>query len=104
MNRVEKFKQKRNTRQKSISAAALLLFLLTGGLLSVDYSNNYLMTGHRGIAFIAMYNKPSSLEIVFMNQSFYVNTQYINRDLNRLKNELHKSFAKQEETSPALRQ
>ena len=92
MSRVEKFKQKRNLRQKYVSAALLFFFLLTAGILSVDYSINYLMSGRQGIALAILNNKTTSLEITFMNQKFYVNTQYINRDLNRVKDELQKLF------------
>lgn len=92
MSRVEKFKQKRNLRQKYVSAAFLFFFLLTAGILSVDYSTNYLVSGRHGIALIALNSKSASLEIVFMNQRLYVNTQYINRDLNKLKDEFQKLF------------
>lgn len=92
MSRVEKFKQRRNLRQKYLSAAVLFFFLMTAGLLSVDYSTNYLMSGRQGIALAALNNKTTSLEITFMNQKLYVNTQYINRDLNRFRVELQKLF------------
>ena len=85
MSRVEKYKLKRTHRQKYVSAALLFFFLLTAGILSVDLSTNYLMSGRQGIAFISLNSKPTSLEINFMNQKIYINTQYINRDLNKLK-------------------
>ena len=92
MSRVEKFKQKRNLKHKYITAALLFFFLLTAGILSVDYSTNYLVAGRQGIALAALNNKTTSLEIVFMNQKLYINTQYINRDLSRLKSKLQQLF------------
>lgn len=92
MSRVEKFKQKRNLRHKYVSAVLLFFLMLTAGILSVDYSTNYLVSGRHGIALIALNNKAASLEIVFMNQKLYVNTQYINSDLKKLKGELQKLF------------
>lgn len=88
MNRLEKFRQKRNLKQKYMSAALLFLSLLIAGIMSVDYSINYLVSGRQGFAFATVNSKDNGLEIVFMNQRIYVNTQYIKRDLNKLKSEL----------------
>jgi hypothetical protein len=87
---VEKFKQKRNLRQKYVAAALLFFFLLTAGIISVDYSTNYLLTGNQCMAFAAVNSKASSLEIVFMNRKIYINTQYIKRDMKKLKNDLQR--------------
>lgn len=66
-------------------AAALFFLLLTAGLLSVDYSTNFLINGQQGIALVAFNNNETNLEVAFMNKKLYINTQYVNRDLNRLK-------------------
>jgi len=88
LGRLEKFKLKRNLRHKYVIAALLFFSLLTAGVLSVDYSTNYLLNGRQGIAMVAFNNKEISMEIVFMNQKLYLNTQYIKRDLDKLKNVL----------------
>lgn len=90
MSRMEKFKQKRNLRQKYVSAALLFFFLLTAGIATVDYSTNYLVTGRQGVAFVELNSKATSLEIIFMNHKIHINTQYLNRDLNRFKYELQR--------------
>ena len=92
MNRLEKFKQRRCLRQKYLSAALISFFLLTAGFMLADYATNTLMTGHQGIEFISVENKQTYLEIILMNQKIYINTQYINRDAERFKNELVKAF------------
>ena len=92
MGRLEKYKQKRNLRLKYTMAALLFFFLLTAGILTVDYSTNYLINGQQGIALVAFNNKTSSLEIVLMNHKLYINTQYVNRDLDKLKSELQRLF------------
>lgn len=92
MNRLEKFKQRRCLRKKYLSAAFVFFFILTAGLMSADYATNALMTGHQGIEFISFENRQTYLEIVLMNQKIYINTRYINRDTERLKNELIKLF------------
>ena len=94
MGRMEKFKQKRNLRKKYVSAALLFFFMSTAGIFSVDYTTNYLMTGRQCISFVTMNSRETYLEIVLMNQRLYVNTQYINRDLNRLKTEIKRFFNK----------
>lgn len=92
MGRVEKFRQKRNLRHKYLFGTIFLSILLTAGILSVDCSSNYLLKGRSGIALAVLNNRDSYLEIVLMNQKFYVNTQYINRDIERAGKELQKLF------------
>jgi hypothetical protein len=92
MNRLEKFKQRRDLRKKYFLAAFLFLFFLTAGLFSADQATNSLMSGRQGIAFAEWISQPAYLEIVIMNQKIHINTQYINRDLKRLEGELRKLF------------
>jgi len=92
LGRLEKFKQKRNLRRKYFLAALLFFLLLTAGLLSVDYSTNFLINGQHGIAMVAFSNKEANLEVAFMNKKLYINTQYINRDLKKLKKRLEEVF------------
>lgn len=90
MNRLEKFKQRRCLRKQYLSAAFIFLFILTAGLMSADYATNALMTGHQGIEFLSVENRQTYLEIILLNQKIYINTNYINRDIDRLKNALGK--------------
>ena len=89
MNRLDRFKQKRNLRQKYFTAAFLFLFLLTSGILLVDESTNFLLSGKHGIRFVELNQMENRLEIVVMNEKLYINTQYIQRDLKHLKDKLH---------------
>ena len=89
MNRVDRFKQKRNLRQKYFTAAFLSLLLLTSGILLVDDSTNFLLSGKHGIQFVELNHMENSLEIVVMNRKIYINTQYIQRDMKHLKDRLH---------------
>lgn len=54
--------------------------------MSADYATNTLITGHQGIEFISFENRQTYFEIILLNQKIYINTQYINRDVGRLKN------------------
>lgn len=93
MSRLEKYRLKRSLRRKYFAAALLFFFLLSAGLISVDYSTNYLINGMQGIAAVAFNNKETGLEVVFMNRKLYINTQYINHDLKKLKKWLKEVFA-----------
>lgn len=90
MGRVEKFKELRNLRNKYLFSVFLFLLLLTAGICTADYSINGLMGGQRGLDIIVFKNNNSYLEIKFMNQKIYLNTQYVSRDLDRLRQEVKK--------------
>lgn len=92
MSRVEKFKQKRILRKRYISAALLFFFILISGIICVDYATNYFMNGNHGIAFTDVICKKEFVEIKFMNHKLYINTQYINRDMEKLKGKLQELF------------
>jgi hypothetical protein len=96
MDRVEKFRQARNLRQKYIFSAIVFMFLLTAGICVADYSVNGLMEGSKGLAIIAVKTNETDIEIEFMNQKLYINTQYINRDIGRLKHEVTNLFGAQD--------
>lgn len=92
MNRVERFRQRRILIKGYITAAVLSVFFLTAGILAVDRATNLLVSGNQGAALAGVYNNSSSLEIVVMNQKIYLNTRYINRDIERLKEKLRLLF------------
>lgn len=91
-NRVEKYRQKRILRQKTITAIFLFFFILTSGILAVDYGTNSLVAGREGIAIAAVSSGDSCIEITIMNRKIYLNTQYIKRDLENLKDYLRSIF------------
>jgi hypothetical protein len=88
LSRVEKFRKKRSYRRRYILAVMLLFFILITGIWAVDSSTNYLMSGQYGIELINVESNPTYIKITFMNKKLYINTRYINRDLERLKSRL----------------
>lgn len=92
MGRLEKFREKRIRRNMLLSAVALFFLILLAGLAAVDYSTNFLMNGSRGIAFTSLSKKQDSIEIVLMNNKIHINTRYISRDMETLKNKLRDLF------------
>ncbi len=92
MNRVERFRHRRFLIKGYITAALLSLFFLTTGILAVDRATNQLVSGRQGIALAAFESSESSLEITFMNRKIYLNTRYINRDMEHLREKLSQLF------------
>jgi hypothetical protein len=92
MGRLEKFRQARNIRHKYFLSAVIFLFLLVAGMVIADYSVNSLIEGDMGVSVFAVENSGKYIEITFMNQKLYVNTQYINRDLGKLKLQVARLF------------
>ncbi len=92
LNRVERFRQRRILIKGYFTAAALSLFFLTTGILAVDRATNQLVSGRQGIALAAFDNNSSSLEITLMNRKIYLNTQYINRDMDYLRKKFSQLF------------
>lgn len=88
MSRLEKFRQARSIRHKYFLSAAIFVFLLVAGMCTVDYSVNSLIEGDRGVSVFNVANNERYIEITFMNQKLYINTQYINRDFVKLKDKL----------------
>ena len=92
LNRVERFRHRRVLIKGYITAALLSLFFLTTGILTVDRATNLLVSGCQGVALAGVDSSSSSLEITVMNQKIYLNTQYINRDIERLREKLRRLF------------
>lgn len=91
-SRVERFRQKRIIKKRTITAILLFFFLLTGGMLVVDYGTNYLVEGNEGGAIAAVKSSDDSIEIKIMNRSVFLNKKYISRDLKYLKDKLDEIF------------
>ncbi len=91
-SRVERFRQKRIIRKRTVTAILLFFFLLTGGMLVVDYGTNHLVEGNEGGAIAVVKSSDDSIEIKIMNRSVFLNKKYINRDLKYLKEKLDEIF------------
>ena len=85
MKRLEIYRQKRIRRKRCVAAVLLFIFLLAGGIVVVDRAVNGLVSGHPGLSLAAFENHGSTVEIRIMNRSIIINTEYLNRDLERLK-------------------
>lgn len=86
VNRVEKFRHKKQIRKKYILSFLLFTILLVGGITSVDYSVNNIMQNKNSLQIIS-FNKlnDSIIEISFFDEKLYLNLTYINRDYRKLK-------------------
>lgn len=91
-SRVERYRQKRIIRKRTITAILLFFFLLTSGILIVDNGTNHLVEGNDGVAMAVINSRDDSIEIILMNRSIFLNKQYINRDLKYLKEKLSEIF------------
>lgn len=91
-SRVERFRQKRITRKRTLAAILIFFFLLIIGIVTVDYGVNTLIDDDRNAAIIAVKNYDDSVEIKLMNRRLILNKQYINRDLKYLKDKLNEIF------------
>jgi hypothetical protein len=87
MSRLEKYKQLRSLRQRYFISVLLFLFLLVTGICIADSSINGLMSGGSGLNLFSVKKYENSLELVFMNKKLYLNTQYIQHDLQNLRRE-----------------
>ncbi len=85
MNRVERYKIKRQRRQRCFAAIILFIFILTAGILTVDQVTNNLVAGQQGFSIAVFKSHDNVLEITFMNHTYYINTEYLNRDLKKLR-------------------
>ncbi|MCX7842677.1 MAG: hypothetical protein N2489_06345 [Clostridia bacterium] len=93
MGRLEKFKQERRNRR--IVGLSLLLFfiLVISGILVADYSVNTLMRNEKHINIVSFERVGESLiHIKFMDAGIYINTTYIRRDYQRLRDALKGFF------------
>lgn len=91
-SRVEKYRQKRIIRKRTITAILLFFFLLASGILIVDNGTNHLVEGNEGVAMATVNSSNNFIEIKIMNRSIFLNKQYVNRDLQYLKEKLSEIF------------
>jgi len=87
--RLEIYRQKRIRRKRCIAAILLFVFMLAGGIIVVDKAINGLVSGRPDISLAAFENHGSTFEIRIMNRRILINTEYLNRDLERIKEFFH---------------
>ncbi|MCX7710429.1 MAG: hypothetical protein N2484_11345 [Clostridia bacterium] len=86
MGRVERFRQNRQTRRRITAAVTVFLVIMITGIAVADYSISCIMMNQDHIEIISAKEiNGSFIQISFMNQKYYINTKYIKRDYNRLK-------------------
>jgi hypothetical protein len=85
LKRLDIYRQKRIRRRKCFAAVTLTIILLTGGIIVVDRAVNGLVAGYEGSALLSFECRSSSIEITLMNRTFSINTEYLNRDIERIK-------------------
>ncbi len=91
MSRLEKYKGIRQIRRKYILSVSLVLVLLISGLSLADSSVNYLMTGEKQPGVFSIHQKDElHLEVRCFGYKFDINTFYIKRDYQNLKNSIEK--------------
>jgi len=89
VNRVERFRQYRHSKRKIIFIFLLFILLISTGLLVADYSVNSIMLNERKIEIISLVKLDDSyMELSLMKNKLYINTRYISRDCERLKDTL----------------
>jgi cell division septal protein FtsQ len=89
MNRVEKLKQIKTHRRRAVLLTVFLFSLILTGIAITDYSFNSLMKNQRRIEVISFRNTDNScLEISVMNEKITINTKYIEKDLNNIKDRI----------------
>lgn len=94
MGRVEKFRQLRNLRQKYVISILVFITLLTVGIFTADYSVNNLIGTERGLKIFNMSSSNNIFELVFMNQKIRFDLEYVNNDLEKLRQLLAGIFKK----------
>ncbi len=94
MSRLEKYRQLRGLKQRYFISVLVFLFLLVTGICIADSSINGLMAGGSGLNIFSVKNDGDSVQVVFMNQKVYLNTQYIRHDMQRLEDGLDRLFAR----------
>lgn len=85
LSRVEMYRTKRQTRQKCFGAVLLSALILAAGILTVDQATNSLVSGKQRFSIAEFKRNGDTLEITIMNKRFSINTEYLNRDLERLR-------------------
>ena len=85
MGRVEKFRQKRTLRKKYMIAVVVFITLLTAGFYTADYSVSNLTGMDRGLKIFNIINTNDRVQFVFMNQKIELDLEYVNSDLEKVR-------------------
>lgn len=89
MGRVEQFRSARKMRWRYLGSFVLFFTLLIAGICTVDYSVNSIARNVNRVELISFRNIENSYyEVNLANKKFYINTTYIKRDYQRLKDKI----------------
>lgn len=92
MGRRDMYRNERRLRRKYILALFLCCALLVSGLCAVDYSTNALVYNTKEIGIFSVRSNKTYLEFSLFNKKLYINTSYINRDMERLSEYMKRLF------------
>ncbi len=84
MNRVDRFRQARQIRNRYLLSAVIFFTILAPGIYIVDNSVKAMIGDDSVPALVSVENYQNYIEIGVMNQKIYINTEYITRDLKHL--------------------
>jgi hypothetical protein len=87
MSRVERFKEIRDRRRKYILSVSFVLIIMILGICTVDYSVNTILLDEKRLSLVTYQTLgEDELQISILNNKIPVNTTFIKRDFQRLKN------------------
>jgi hypothetical protein len=92
LSRVERFKEIRKFKRKLIFTFMFSLFLLLTGTSVTDYSINNLMKNEKGLNIVSYTHHNHCLEISIMGYKMHIDTTYIKRDYDNVKDFLLNFF------------
>jgi len=84
MNRLERYKNERLTRRKYFFSLLFIFTLLVSGLCIADASIKSVIGEETGPVLFSVTNHQDYIKFEIMNREFYLNTEYISRDLKKL--------------------
>jgi len=85
MSRLERFREARKYRRKIFSSIFLFFLVLITGICIVDYTTNSLLKNENCISIFYIQSGDSYVEITFMNNKFRLDTTYIERDRQKIR-------------------
>ncbi len=87
MARKLRFRNARIFNLKIIVVMLLFMLIVAGGLLAVDINKSYVLYGQTKLELIKIEEVDQDIyQVSLLNDKFYLNLKYLNRDMNKLKN------------------
>lgn len=97
--RLEIYRRKRIRRKVSFAALIIVGFLLIAGIVIVDISVNRLVSGKQTLSLIDVKNHVTHVEITVMNHRIRIDTEYLSKDIEALKDLIQGTALKNREDS-----